>query len=179
LPDRDINLENLPAARIGSRSPGRVRFKIESERGNVDYFTKLEKALKKKYHSCTVSTTPLTGSLLIAGEDINTESIVQYCTEHSFFTIDRSCVKRVPLAQRIADPLFSANEKINRISDGMFDVPGIIFISGLFFGAYEILRGNLRKPPWYTAFWYAFGVYSKTYFDNKKAAANESESSLD
>jgi hypothetical protein len=29
----------------------------------------------------------------------------------------------------------------------------------------EIMRGNFRMPPWYTAFWYAFGLFTKSMLD--------------
>jgi hypothetical protein len=32
-------------------------------------------------------------------------------------------------------------------------------------GIYQIVRGNFGAPPWYTAFWYAFGVFTKSLID--------------
>jgi hypothetical protein len=47
------------------------------------------------------------------------------------------------------------------------DLPGMVFLSALLIGLYELARGNFRPPPWYTAFWYAFGVYSKSLMDRR------------
>jgi hypothetical protein len=39
-------------------------------------------------------------------------------------------------------------------------------------GVYQILRGQFRTPPWYTAFWYAFGLL--TMFVVKKSISDGS-----
>ena len=36
-------------------------------------------------------------------------------------------------------------------------------------GIYQISRGNFMAPAWYTAFWYAFGVLTKTLIDRDRA----------
>ena len=39
------------------------------------------------------------------------------------------------------------------------DLAGILLLFLLIAGMTEILRGKIQMPPWYTAFWYAFGIY--------------------
>ncbi len=166
-------MENLPVAYISHQSPGRVRVKIDSQRGDVDYFTELETTFQTEFPSYSISATLLTGSLLITGDEVNAEAVIQWGADHLFFTMKKSSSPRKPLSLSIADPIVSANQKIRQFSGGAIDMPGMIFISALMFGVYEIIIGNFRKPPWYTAFWYAFGMYSKSYFDYKSENTDE------
>lgn len=168
-------MENLPVAYISHQSQGRVRFRIDSQRGNIDFFTELETAFEKEFPLYSISTTLLTGSLLITGEDVNADAVTQWGAAHLFFTMKRSIIPRKPISLSIADPIVSANQKIRQFSGGTLDMPGMIFISALMFGVYEVIIGNFRRPPWYTAFWYAFGMYSKSYFDYKNENTGKPE----
>jgi hypothetical protein len=51
----------------------------------------------------------------------------------------------------------------------VLDLPGMIFLSLLAVGLWELAIGNFKRPPWYTAFWYAFGLFSKAIFDELKS----------
>lgn len=160
-------MKQLPEAFIGHQSPGRIRFRIAAQKGDTDYFAKLEALVQSRFDTTTVSVNPLTGSLLVAGDDVDAIMVADHCAESGLFKLIPEGRRRVPLAQSIAEPIFSASEKIGKVTDGYIDMPGLIFLSALMFGAYEIIRGNFRTPPWYTAFWYAFGIYTKSYWDKK------------
>ena len=43
---------------------------------------------------------------------------------------------------------------------GKIDLPSGIFFALLGTGIYQLARGRFIIPPWYTAFWYAFGLVS-------------------
>jgi hypothetical protein len=47
------------------------------------------------------------------------------------------------------------------------DVEVIVFLLLVGFGIYDLLRGDLRRPAWYTAFWYASEVFNKYISDHK------------
>ncbi|MGD8664119.1 MAG: hypothetical protein PVH37_29600, partial [Desulfobacterales bacterium] len=51
------------------------------------------------------------------------------------------------------------NNSIRRLTSGDIDLVGTLLLVLLISGLTELIRGNLRMPPWYTAFWYAFGLY--------------------
>lgn len=165
-PENNAGARLLPAGCIVHHSPGRVRFKVRECKGQEAFFSQLQSVLLKEGRFEAVEISSLTGSILITGKDTDVSLLGKICEEHSFCQI-RLPDHPVPLARRIADPIAAANQKVSRFSGGSMDVPGLVFLSALAFGVYEILRGNFRTPPWYTAFWYAFGVYSKSYFDQK------------
>ena len=54
------------------------------------------------------------------------------------------------------------SQSLRRFSSGELDLAVMVFIALLGVGVYQIARGNFGAPPWYTAFWYALGVLTKT-----------------
>jgi len=66
----------------------------------------------------------------------------------------------------------SLNQKIQQVTSGRLNLTNGIFLALVIFGVSELIRGNWKTPPWYTAFWYAFGVYSKTLFDQSVSLRN-------
>ena len=165
-PESETGRNSLPVGYIVHQSTGRVRFKVRARKGQDAFFKQLQSFLQKERSLDSVEISPLTGSVLITGQTIDVPVLAKLCEEHSFCQV-RFPELPVPLAQRVADPIVAASQKVSQFSGGSMDVPGLVFLSALAFGAYEILRGNFRSPPWYTAFWYAFGMYSKSYFDKK------------
>lgn len=165
-PENVTGTTPLPDGCIVHQSPGRVRFKIRECRGQDAFFNQLQSVLQKEARFDLVEISPLTGSVLATGDVADVPLLAKICEEFSLCKI-RLPEKPVPIVRRIADPITAANQKVSQFSGGSMDMPGLVFLSALAFGVYEILRGNFRTPPWYTAFWYAFGVYSKSYFDQK------------
>lgn len=47
------------------------------------------------------------------------------------------------------------------------DLPGMAFLTLLGVGIYQLVRGNFAAPPWYTAFWYAMGIFTKSIMEKK------------
>jgi hypothetical protein len=47
------------------------------------------------------------------------------------------------------------------MTGGELDIPSVFFAALLISGIYQIARGNMAAPAWYTAFWYAFGIFSR------------------
>jgi len=51
------------------------------------------------------------------------------------------------------------------MTGGEVDIPSLVFVSLLFSGIWQIARGNLAMPAWYTAFYYALGVFTRAQVD--------------
>jgi hypothetical protein len=60
---------------------------------------------------------------------------------------------------------------LSRRGDDVFfqDLTSALFAALVIFGISELIRGHWKTPPWYTAFWYAFGGYSKVLLDQAAA----------
>ena len=155
----------LPEATTKSRLSHRVRLQIRTQKGNAAYFQRVEKTLQKAFPEHTFAVSVLTGSVVIQDADIDLDAIKQAAEEKKLFVIPSEEKAVVPLAKRIALPIRGANRQIRTVSGGALDLGGALFLALLAFGLWELAVGNFKRPPWYTAFWYAFGLFSKTIID--------------
>jgi hypothetical protein len=155
----------LPEARVSHRTPGRLRIKIASRKGDLDFFAKLQKSFQRKLKFQEIHTNAVTGSVLIQDPDIDIGVISEHADEYNFFSLQDTAAEKVPLARSLMMPVQEMDRKIKRFTADEVDVFGVTFILLCLFGIYELLRGNFRTPPWYTAFWYAFGIFTKSMVD--------------
>jgi hypothetical protein len=142
-----------------------MRFRIASRRGDLSFFVRLEKKLTAAFPAWTVQANALTGSMLAMGETLTIETIKDFGHKEKLFDIEADMPTSRPMALSVAAPLQSANRRIQEVTSGRVDLPGAVCVALLVFGIIEIIRGNWRTPPWYTALWYAFGIYSKSMID--------------
>jgi hypothetical protein len=154
---------NLPEAFVVHSSASRLRIRIPVRRGDVAYFARVRQAALK----CPIEVirpNAVTGSILFHGTGAQTEAVAAFGSDHDLYAI-QPALPAVGLAGRVAAPLASCNGQIRTWSSGQLDLPGAFFILLLFTAIYEIAKGRFRTPPWYTAFWYAFGLFTKAVID--------------
>lgn len=108
---------------------------------------------------------PTTGSLLLLGKGVDLNRIAGAARKKGIFTLRVPERRPVSLSKQIAGPLGDLSSKLRGMTGGQMDLPGLAFLLLLGLGLLQIARGDLRSPPWYTAFWYAFGVFTKSAFD--------------
>jgi hypothetical protein len=157
---------NQPRAVVVHSSGERQRIRIPSRRGDHDFFEKVRQAAEQSPFEL-VRANVLTGSILFQGKHVDREAVTRFGRDSDLFRI-ASTMPAPALARRISAPLTTLDDTIKRLSAGQLDLPGALFILLLFTAVYEIARGRLRTPPWYTAFWYAFGLFTKTLIDRDK-----------
>jgi hypothetical protein len=109
-----------------------------------------------------VSANPVTGSLLVEGEAIDVGRVRRLGAERQLFDLEESAAAPLPLSCKIVAPLGDLDNALRGATGGEVDMAGAVFVALLASGIYEISRGNFALPAWYTAFWYAFGVFSKS-----------------
>ncbi len=151
---------------ICHQTTGRLRIKIPGRREDIRYFSNLRSEFRDEDYN-RVAANPFTGSLVLEADRIDVDGIATFASSQGLFELDRKKPEREPLFKKVVNPVSALNAGIDRISGGDFNLPGVIFMVLLGFGATELIRGNFRTPPWYTAFWYAFGVFSKSLIDKK------------
>lgn len=154
---------NLPEAVVIHASPQRLRLRIPACRGDLRYFAKVRKAaLKAPVELLRINA--LTGSLLFQGAQATPESVAGFGRDNQLYTI-APALPAIPMAKRMTAPLTAVDKGIREVSSGQLDLPGGLFILLLFTALYEIASGRFKTPPWYTAFWYAFGLFTKALID--------------
>jgi hypothetical protein len=149
----------VPGAYICHQSPQRLRIKITSRKGNAKYFEKLQATLARFQAFDRVEVNSLTGSVLIVDEHVDVDDIANYAKARHLFDLRDQNNSRSPMTTQLVSHLENLNTNIHRLTAGEMDLAGILLLGLLISGLSGLLRGNIRMPPWYTAFWYAFGIY--------------------
>lgn len=154
----------LPTAHVAHETYGRVRLKMPEMRGDESYFVTLHQvfAQDKRFE---VECNHTTASLLLKGEGAILDAAVDLGESKALFRLERSVAKPVPLSRKFVKPIGDLSGFIQRVSGGEIDLAGMTFVALLVTGAYQIAQGRFQAPPWYTAFWYALGVFTKTIVD--------------
>lgn len=162
-------MDLLPEVRLCHFSTGRLRIRIHRRRGDGAYFQALQEKLAAHFGYAAIATNPVTGSVLVEDVRVSPAEVASFGREAGLFKLDLA--PRLPRGgvQNIISPLKTVDVNLRRITGGTLDVPSAVFVALVIFGVIEILRGNFKTPPWYTAFWYAFGVFTKTLMDGTKA----------
>ena len=155
----------LPQAIVSHRTAERLRIKIVSRKGDGAFFSTVEQSLDRDLKYRIVQVNALTGSVLITDSGVDLETLADHASRRGLFTLEHRLAPVQPLGRTLFGPLLALNRKISGFTDGVVDFPGLVFLTLCGFGIYEILRGNIRPPPWYTAFWYAFGIFTKSMVD--------------
>ena len=149
----------VPRAYICHQSPQRIRIKITSRRGDAGYFENLQAALNRYRTFDRLAVNTLTGSVLIVDNHIDADDLAEYARAHHIFNLTDPGDSRSPMTTQLVSHLANLNTTIRRLTTGEMDLAGILLLVLLISGLSQLLRGNLRLPPWHTAFWYAFGIY--------------------
>lgn len=152
----------LPQATAGHRTAERLRIRIPSRKGDVGFFTTVAQSLARDLKYRDIRVNALTGSVLIADPGIDLDKLADHAVREGLFKLDAGLSRVQPLGQRVYHPLASFSRKFNGLTDGALDFPGLMFLALCAVGLYEILKGNAKLPPWYTAFWYAFGIVTSS-----------------
>jgi hypothetical protein len=98
--------------------------------------------------------------VLFSGPDLDTDTIAAYARAQSLFDLRTPEPHHRPILHRIVQPVEAIDRSLSTVTGGAIDLPSGIFFALLAAGVYELARGRFSAPPWYTAFWYAFGLAS-------------------
>jgi hypothetical protein len=149
----------IPAAYICHQSSERLRIKITAPKGNAAYFEDLQAELNRFQAFERLEVNALTGSVLIVDERIVVDDIARHAKSRHLFDLMEPKNLRSPITTQLVSHLDNLNTNIRRLTTGEMDLAGILLMVLLISGLAQLLRGDVRMPPWYTAFWYAFGIY--------------------
>jgi len=167
----------LPQASICHQSADRLRIKVASRKADAGYFAKVVKSLSMLRKFKHLAANPLTGSVLFITESLDAGEIAAYAREHGLFHVTTAEPPNLPVMHSIVQPVASIDRSLRSITGGKIDLPSGIFFALLGTGIYQLARGRFIVPPWYTAFWYAFGLVSMYVIE--KAAKGEAARQAD
>jgi hypothetical protein len=155
----------LPAAHIGHWTADRLRIKIPSQKGETAYFSTVGEALHRDMPKAGIEINPVTGSVLLKGHTVDASAIASTGKKTGLFVLETGHSGVEPLSKKIATPFRDLSRSVDRFSGGELDLPGMAFLALIGVGVYQLARGNIAAPPWYSAFWYALGLFTKHIVD--------------
>jgi hypothetical protein len=82
----------LPSAVISHQTSNRVRIKITSRKGDVDYFSNLSSGLEKEFDFKSIQSNALTGSILIQSPDLDLDAIAAYVSLKGICQLTNECI---------------------------------------------------------------------------------------
>lgn len=150
----------IPEAVISHATPGRLRIKVASRKGDDAYFSALRARFINFQGVRQVEANALTGSLLVI-HDTDLKSVGAFAEQHSLFKLNKSAGAPA-FSTNVARAFGDFDRRIKRLTSNELDVGGVAFMTLLVLGIYEIGRGNFAAPAWYTAFWYSLNIFLKS-----------------
>lgn len=151
----------IPEAYIVHKVNDRLRIKIPSKRGEKDFFVAVEKKFSKDSAGQTVVVNPDTASVLFLGH-FTAKHIAEVAQQSELFKLETKTRRRETLLSGVKDMFHTADKSLLKMTGGELDIPSVVFLGLISHGIYQFARGNFTGPPWYTAFWYALGLFSKS-----------------
>lgn len=153
-------MHDLSEAYVSHLTPGRLRIKILSKKGDAPFFSSLAERLSGCAGINRVEANALTGSVLFI-HTVEIEGIAGYADANHLFRLVRQKPPQSTLSRRISEAFKMMNKEVTDFTGGEIDIPGTALLSLLAMGIYQISRGNFGAIPWYTAFWYAMNIFLK------------------
>jgi hypothetical protein len=141
-----------------------MRVRVPSRRGDPAYFAAVEETLRSLKGVERVEADPLTGGVLIL-HGIDPGAIVEYAAQKALFLAREEEAKKAGgtvLHDVLSAPFGSFSRRIRGFTGNAADLSGLAVLALLTVGVYQIARGNFGAPAWYTAFWYALGIFNKS-----------------
>ena len=162
----------LLKAELSSYLPNRMRMRIPAKRGVQAFFNDVRQRWLNEFPMTEMACNAATGSVLVSGTLPDLVAIEEFGQRHELFAWPSVASQNHSWTQGVEGTVLSLNQKIQQVTSGRLNLTNGIFLALVIFGVSELIRGNWKTPPWYTAFWYAFGVYSKTLFDQSVSLRN-------
>jgi len=155
----------LPTAAIAHFTSGRVRIRIPEKKNDPAFFKSVANNLKDIPEIKAIRPNPLTGSLVLEGDFSEAGEVADRLKINTLFQLETPKTDSPPLRQKVYQSFAASNGFVKDRSRGELDLPILIFLMLVGTGIYQLIRSEVRLPPWYTAFWYALGVFTKSLMD--------------
>ncbi|MCS6841927.1 MAG: hypothetical protein NZ699_14725 [Roseiflexus sp.] len=135
----------LPTGYVAHRVGDRVRLRIPARKGDVAYFTRVERELAACRRVMFVEANPLTASILLrysgTDDDLRHDGI-----DRGLFTIEEMSQATNPVLNAAAARIDQLDRVIQRSSNGSFDLLEVVFIGLVGASIIQILRGQALGP---------------------------------
>jgi hypothetical protein len=142
---------------------------VPSKKRDTAYFSDLQRRLAAFSGVEHLSANPLTGTVLATGASLDVDAFTAAAGDRGLFVLQTAERTAVSPHHALLAPVEDLDNSLRRLSGGEIDLAVATFMALVGFGLWELARGNFKTPPWYTAFWYAFGVLTKSLVDRDRS----------
>ena len=156
----------IPVAHVAHMVTGRVRIKVPSRRGDVEYFTVLYEELLDYPALVDVRVNPGTGSIIINHDAPSLEQLKSFAEEMQLFNLERTDYKPEVLLERVSLSLKGIDEGIKKYTGGDIDFRSVVFIILIGVAIKQLTRGHVVGPA-STLIWQALGMILSTKITKK------------
>ncbi len=153
------------------RMARRLRVKIPAKKGDALYFETAEQIFKGCAPVEEVSTNPVTASMLIQFKG-DAEAILAFAESKQLFAVVEQIEQSTDFHKTVKESFNSIDQQVKHWTQGSVNLGGLAFVALVGTGVYQIVRGNFTNIPWYSAFWYALGIFSKSADTKETPAVN-------
>jgi hypothetical protein len=143
----------LPGAELVHSLPGRLRVRIPERRNRREYFARVRDRLAKMEGVESVETNWATGSVLLL-HNSTSEQVARFAQEQGLFEVRAGEPLATAVSQRMAQGASRVVQRVNNLTRGEVDFPGLVVLGFTAAGLVQVLRRN-AWPAGMTLFWYA------------------------
>ena len=153
------NLQSV--AFLSHQSPGRLRLKIPSKKGDELFFQSMKDQLSNLSGVEQVDVNPVTGSILLI-HSIETEKIAQFARDKGLFEIQWGSTNASYFHREVTKAFNILDDQTRGFTGGGINLGALASLALIVAGTYQIFKGNFAAIPWYTAYWYGLNLLLKS-----------------
>jgi hypothetical protein len=147
-------------AYVSHLSPGRLRVKIASKKGDVIFFSSLQEQLGQLPGLEKIEVNPVTGSILLI-HSLDSGSVTEFLKAQHLLKVQAG-KDSFNFHQEVTRVFSAADRQVRGFIGGGINLGALAFLGLAGAGVYQIFRGNFSAIPWYSAFWYALSIFLKS-----------------
>jgi hypothetical protein len=146
---------------LSHQTPGRLRLKIPSKKGDELFFQSLKDQLSDLSGVERIEANPITGSILLI-HSIDTEKIARYALDHGLFEIKWGSANATYFHREVSKAFNILDKQAKSLTAGEINLGALASLALIAAGTYQIFKGNFAAIPWYTAYWYGLNLFLKS-----------------
>jgi hypothetical protein len=152
-----------PEAHVVHSTPERLRLRLPHLKNNTVSLGGLKTALLGIDGVNMVEVNPKTCGVLILHSNAKEHILSESVTRGMLILKEKKIEKSVatPFTTNVTETARLINRKLKALTGRELDMPNMFFLVLFGTGIYQVAKGNFALPAWYTAFWYAYGVFAK------------------
>ena len=147
-------------AYVSHLSPGRLRIKIPSKKGDIIFFSSLQEQLSPLPGLERIEVNPVTGSILLI-HSLDSGSVTDFLKAQHLLKVQAG-KDSLNFHREVMRVFSAADRQVRGFIGGGINLGALAFLGLAGAGVYQIFRGNFSAIPWYSAFWYALSIFLKS-----------------